>query len=406
MNSSFLGLKEKNIFLLMMAIILVMPTTLYLYFQLSVSIGLTIFMLLLWVVIYYLDKSIYMLKKSHIVNLSIVMIFLLIHTLFVYVLFEMEPNYSRMLPSIGLFGALILTSFIFVEFVFKMKEEYIFRALKILFYLMLGVGYFSVVLIKNGLASIAPKSMLFWVEPSHFAMVFTPVALFNMYYMNLQNKLLFITLIMILGVLLPNLSLIIGTLVIIFCVLERKYLILMLVTFTILIVLFPNNILLYISTRLDIFSEVTRNTSLSLLVYLSGLERGYLDLLDSYGLGIGFNDFGYMGKYGKFTAILLQSNKTLLNFNDGGFLFAKLLGEFGIIAIVLVLVYFYYLIKVFIRFKKSVFNSAKDILFSSFFITFSLYIFVRGMGYFTPVTFMFLASIYWYNLRYKKKESL
>lgn len=389
----------------MVGLLLMLPTALYLYFELSISIGLTIVMIGSWITIYYSDTTIYSFKKEYLKNASIPILLLLIHTLFVYILFGNEPNFLRILPSIGLFGILILTSFMFVKFVANTKEAHVFETVKILFYLLLTVGYLSVILIKYNLAPVYTKSMLFYSEPSHFSMVFIPIALAYLYFLDVKYKLLYILLLLILGILLPNLSLLVGTFIIMFCILEVKYLLAAVFTGITILILFPGNILDYISTRIHFFTVTSHDDNLSVLVYLSGLERGYLDFIHSYGLGIGFNNFGYMGPTGEYTAMAMQAmHGFLLCFNDGSFLFGKVLGELGIIGIILTLIYVYYLIKTLVIFKSSKLKKSKDIFFSSFFILFSSYMFVRGMGYFSPFTFMFTSSIYWYYLESSNRK--
>jgi hypothetical protein len=361
---------------------------------------------MLLIIVYNMDRTFYILNTKYLKIPSVIVFLLLIHTLLVYMLFGNEPNFLRILPSIGLLGILLLSSSIFVKFITETQDENVRRTVKILFHFMLLIGYTSLILIKYNLAPIYAKSMIFYSEPSHFAMAIIPLALAHLYILDRNHKLFYILLLFILGIFLPNLSLLVGTFIIMFCILKFKHLIITILIGMTILILFASDTIYYISTRIDLFTVTSRDDNLSTLIYLSGLERGYLDLIHSYGLGIGFNNFGYMGPTGVYTAMAIQAmNGFLLCFNDGSFLFGKILGELGIIGIILTIIYIYYLIKILIIFKTSKLERSKDILFASFFIMFSSYLFVRGMGYFSPITFMFLTSIYWYNLRLYSHKS-
>lgn len=400
---------HENKLLFIMSILMLLPTTLNFYFEISISVGIVIFIVLFLAITYFYNKNILIFNlKQYLKVISIITSILLIHTLLVYILFGDEPNFLRIFLSIIFFGIVTLTTLIFVKFIFTMDDKNISKTISILFYFMLIIGYLSLFLFQNNMGYPGyAKPMIIASEPSHFAMIFIPIALSYLYSANIKYKIILSILILILAILLPNLSLMIGTFLIIFCIFKRKYLISILFFGIAIILISPNNVSPYILGRIDILSVITRDTNLSLLVYLSGIERGYLDLIYSYGIGIGFNNFGYIGPLGKYSLFVKDIfNGFLLCFNDGSVLVVKFIGEFGIIAIILTVFYLYFLTKLLIIIKKNEFTKSKDVLFASFFISFSIYLFVRGFGYFTPMTFMFISSIYWYYLKLYKRRIL
>ena len=156
----------------------------------------------------------------------------------------------------------------------------------------------------------------------------------------------------------------------------------------------------YYSSRILIFNS---SENLTALVYLQGLQDAYNSLVNTSGLGLGFQMLGSQPPSQAHYLILNllgESYGAGLNRMDGGFLAAKIVAEFGIIGVILL---FFYLIIVFrsylfLRSKVYVLNNSDTcaIFFMSTILASSVEFFVRGMGYFSPSLFLFYAGVFFY----------
>jgi len=137
---------------------------------------------------------------------------------------------------------------------------------------------------------------------------------------------------------------------------------------------------------------------MSLLVYLSGWERAWKLLFLYSPLGIGFQQFGYEPLQGLFFEKLSNLGAAGLNIYDGSTLGSKIIGEFGLIGILFLVLYLYY-------FFKNVFNiitnpikfNSITLFFACVYLSFSIYLFVRGMGFFSELPFLFLTAIIFFT---------
>ncbi|EFA6851380.1 O25 family O-antigen polymerase, partial [Escherichia coli] len=93
----------------------------------------------------------------------------------------------------------------------------------------------------------------------------------------------------------------------------------------------------YYTSRLDF----KNTTNLSVLVYLSGIERAFLNFITSYGLGIGFQQMGVNGEVGVYQQILADLDAPMLNIYDGSFISSKLISEFGFIGAIMCIFYLF-----------------------------------------------------------------
>ena len=133
---------------------------------------------------------------------------------------------------------------------------------------------------------------------------------------------------------------------------------------------------------------------MSVLIFLSGYERAYLTLLDSYFVGVGFQQMGIIGPLGEFQKIIMQITMDgTMNTMDGGTLFSKLVTEFGILGIIVILAYVIKFIGVFGVRNILLPGDFKMIFYSVSFLSCAVLIFVRAVNYFSPSTFLFLIAL-------------
>jgi hypothetical protein len=153
----------------------------------------------------------------------------------------------------------------------------------------------------------------------------------------------------------------------------------------------------YYSLRINLSSD---NKNLSTLVYLSGWERAYLNFEDTFGLGVGFQQFGIIGSRGEIMETVEELGAEDLNLLDGGAVAPKFIGEFGLLGVIMLLVYLVYFARNAkwlreVSFSEIPPRECRKVFFLSCFVMYCIDLFVRGTGYFSSSGFLFIASLMW-----------
>ncbi|ELE3056888.1 hypothetical protein RMG04_001106 [Salmonella enterica] len=273
------------------------------------------------------------------------------------------------------------------------------RIVSKLFKLLIAFGVLSSLFILS--SSSTSKEMLFFTEPSHYALI---VTIFYCYKISQKKlNLLYGIPLLFTALIVQNLTLIIGIVVAIainYMRVKSMFIIMICVSSSCMLIagILPIDKLSYYSQRLDI-SQESKNTST--LTLLSGYEQAYLALRDSYGLGYGLQNMGYANERGEFVSIIgrLRGGNTDSNLYDGGLFISKLIVEFGILGGIFFL---YTLFLGVMRFKC---NDKKIKFFSIVLIMSIIYFLLRGSGYFTPSAVMiFISIIYLVNKKNINKK--
>lgn len=145
--------------------------------------------------------------------------------------------------------------------------------------------------------------------------------------------------------------------------------------------------------------------NLTTLVFLQGWSLAYLNFFETNGFGLGFQMLSSNGTvYPYFTNIIYDLTGGSLNVADGGFLAAKIIAEFGMLGVMVVIFYLCYLSRfilranidlnkmLFLKSKNLACHLKKRLLFSAFFFGFFIEFFFRGYGYFSPSLFMLVVA--------------
>ncbi|MEQ1532702.1 MAG: hypothetical protein ABL906_03945 [Sideroxydans sp.] len=251
------------------------------------------------------------------------------------------------------------------------------------------------------------KSVLFFSEPSHFALSFLPFLLYVAVISASGKRILFILSSYLIALLLENLTLVIGITLITSLVIPTKRLFLLALIAIILILFSSLNFDYYVS-RADLSAD---SKSLSTLVFLSGWERAYQSLADTFGLGVGFQQFGIIGKEGDLMGVIEAMSGERLNLLDGGSIAPKFIGEFGVLGVILLLTYLTYFAKSIILLHKISMENVPhfqftEIFFHACFVMYSVDLFIRGTGYFSSSGFFFVASILWMAIKQEHKQQM
>ena len=305
-----------------------------------------------------------------------------------------DVDVSRFISSSLLIMILLFFSPVFANFMSLVDETSFDEVINSAYYFMTLIGFISLALIKFNLVN--SKSMILFTEPSHFAFVYLPFLLYKVYSSTKNKKLIHLALALVLTISIENLTLFVGiclTVILVFWKNKRIIVGIVCAGFVAIKLASLANFIAYFIARLQITSDITNLTT---LVWLSGWERAYLALINSYGLGVGFQQMGIVGEIGKYMySMFVILGGKYLNLFDGGSTGAKLIAELGILGIILVIIYIIFFVRITKAFAgKKIYNNI-ELFFMSIYIMFSIQIFIRGIGYFSPSSFMFLVSIYW-----------
>ena len=153
----------------------------------------------------------------------------------------------------------------------------------------------------------------------------------------------------------------------------------------------------YFTERLNFF-EISNN--LSLLVYQDGLYSAYTSLKNTLLLGYGIGNLGYVNdEISPFRQRINQIYGSKLNNFDGSFLASKIISEFGIIGILIVIFSIFLITLNYFRYhnQKSLYNCFNISVSFSFLIE----LLIRGSSYFTLNVFLFSITSFYYILSYR-----
>jgi hypothetical protein len=273
-----------------------------------------------------------------------------------------------------------------------------------------------------------PMFLSVYSEPSHFIVNFLPIFFFFTA-INPNYKIILLTIGLLLSIAYPSLSLLYGILlitIILFPILNIIILIGLILIFYLFFTYLSNEsnfeLISYFTDRLNFanilsnctsyftlnnnvinfnqfFNENICSINYSLIYYLKSLHEMYLNLVN-YPFGIGFQNFGIIGMESLFRQLAyFQSGtfKTDISLNSA-FLLTKLISEFGIFALIFLIYYLKIFLGSFIFLKSQVkiLQVKKKYLLIFYHISilsFSTELFVRGFGYFSIGSFLFILSI-------------
>lgn len=304
-------------------------------------------------------------------------------------------NFERFAQTYLFFIIFLLGAFSFVLLAQKVPTFQTDFGVRMVFYLLL-LSSFAAILHFSPFSSVQIKSVFFFNEPSHFALNFLPFLLYMTVTSSPRVKLLLLMLGYAIALLLENLTLIVGVTLVVGLVFPLRRLLFLAPIAVLLIFFIPVN-LDYYSSRVSISSG---NQNLSTLVFISGWERAGLNFVETFGFGVGFQQFGIVGSRGEIMENLGDLGVPDLNLLDGGSIAPKIIGEFGLLGVSMLLVYFGYFAKSAkwlraVSMGKVAPRAYLKVFLLSCLVMFSIDLFVRGTGYFSSSGFLFTASLMW-----------
>ena len=371
------------------------------------------FGLLLWTLV-QISLNYYLIKKAvfFILNTKLIyiFIFIIIHY-FVVLIFNKDENlinFDKFLVSLLLVNLIFITSFILndkLKIIDKKSLNLILNSITLFYLFILALSF----LIRSPFFPNNLKAVVFFSEPSHYALSVAPFFIYSVLQMNVSNARLILLLFLIMTLIIQNATLL---LIIIFGIIIHVLKTYKNINFFIICALFIILLFSFIGIDFDYYFDrfiySSDNYNMSLLVYLSGWERALISIQNTLLFGVGFQQFGFDYLSGFFYDRLSIIGVNNLNIYDGASVGSKLVGEFGIFGIFFIMIYIFYFIKIFFELLRKNLNSidSLNIFYKVSFLVFSFCIFIRGTGYFSELTLLFFTSIiYMLDKSYEIKSS-
>jgi len=242
------------------------------------------------------------------------------------------------------------------------------------------------------------EPIFIFAEPSHFALVFAPFLLWVVVMCRgVICRSIALALALVLLLLLKNLTFFVLVGLVSLIVLRAWPLFLMVCCLFLVIV----GNLDYFMPRMQLTAT---SSNLSVLVWLQGWEEALIGLRETMGVGLGFQQLGVNGAKSSISHSIAELLRTgygtengTLNLLDGGTLGAKLVGELGVLGIAVVgacssLVYSG--IRNLREIAARPAGSSATAFFYCCVVSFSLDLFIRGTGYFSPSVLLFLTGVF------------
>ncbi len=392
-------------FIISILLLLLLPSFLYVILDIpSLSLGILIVSSMLIITNYqYLKKfTTDSLNASFIV--LVLLIFFIQSSYFYIVLSQPKPFYSLV------FLLVIFAAFLLAQKISKLTYQQLLESLYVIILILIFLGWLKFYYTPFTAYTMLGKPVFPFSEESHFALA---LGMLTVSYASVGtfNRIIFITVnSFLLALFFPNLTLLVFSILTVFASLLRlkpiyfKLILFFLPICTTLLLFVLLSSSEYFSSRLT-FND---STNLTTLVYLQGWDIAYLNLLTTKGLGVGFQMLGMADTISShFTEMISTIGAEPHNLTDGGFLASKIISEFGIIGIFIIIFYIYYLVR-FIFYSNRVWNKIrlnnninyiqglkKELLLRGILFGFLVEVFLRGYGYFSPGVFLALVVVFY-----------
>jgi hypothetical protein len=313
--------------------------------------------------------------------------------------------------SVPLLALLIAVAYLSAIKVEDIPSRPLQKTLRYLVFLLFFIGFLNVAVDLRFMGYVHPSAVVPFAEPSHFALF--SGGFFIALFVLTKNSAIRIGVIsgaFLLAVSFPNMTMLVSVFLMLSLIIKIRpvhfvFAVLGLTAVTSMAAFNP-----YFSDRLKI-SDV-RNANLSVLVYLQGATDAYNAIINTHGIGLGYQMLGTQppSRISAKIAEKLGSKDATLNREDGGFLAAKIVAEFGFLGVIFVSIYMFIFFRSFFFLRKVMDGSAKRYDTKFIFANVILFgfvteLFIRGYGYFSPGVFLFFMAMI-YFLRNAKDEKL
>lgn len=266
------------------------------------------------------------------------------------------------------------------------------RAIWFCFFVLCMIAVLAAVGVTVSMSGNYVKPVFPFTEPSHFAQVFSPLMLYCCVTTSGKRRLLTFFAGVAAALLLQNLTLLFA------CVLTglicfRTYFAAILLI--IAAALTTRIDLSYYSDRLNLASDAH---NLSSLVYLQGWQLLKESLQNSNGWGLGFQQLGQNGTAVSMSDEIFALSGGYMNLYDGSFMLSKVVSEFGIVGIMVLLIFAVLAKRAMVALRRQARRPqpmhAVLIFARSAIAAYVLELLVRGSGYFTGTAILLVASLW------------
>ena len=343
--------------------------------------------------LFMLKSLIYVNKKF--INISIIFVIIIsITTLINICLINYQPDtfktsMIRFLGSILILSLVILSAIFFENYLDTLDDHHFKKLISSIYNFLIFLGFVAFPFYYFDL--LWKKHLFFFSEPSHYSISLAPFFFYKIFVSKI--KFIHITSLILLGLMWGSFTLLVVSLSGVLLVYNLRKNIL--VNFLIIIILIIS--VLYLKEKFQFVSDrlyfSTDTNNLSLLSFFSGYERAYLSFFESYGIGMGLQQMGVIGPLGEIQEKIRLIIGDYMNIYDGSSLAPKIIFEFGITGIFVILIYLYYFGKNLIKLRSNSLKSEKELFFSLVFISLIIILFGRSASYFTPSMFIFTVGL-------------
>jgi hypothetical protein len=343
---------------------------------------------------------------QRLIGIFFLCLFISLHALFAN--FIAPIDVTRTMASIALFALMIYISANFAKILLAIQCEHLKGALKTLFIMMCIAG--AVGATKWGPPTLTElwRSPVFpFSEPSHFALIFTPLLIYMCVNAKYSSRFFLLLLACALAVLIKNLTLGCGVILTALLTLRLSNIMWILLAGVIILIFGPVIEIPYIWDRINLDNS---SKNLSNLVYLQGWQMILESWWSSNGWGLGFQQLGVRGTEVEAAESIRALIGTDTNLLDGSFLAAKLGSEFGFFSIFLICYLVFLGLRYGIALRNFAFHklalSPAISLAYSILLAFLIEIFVRSSGYFTGSGFLMCAALWliYFSRRYSVRN--
>lgn len=302
-------------------------------------------------------------------------------------------DFKRLLGSTLILVVLLTGANCAVTTILRVTPAVLIRTTSVLFWVLTLMGLWGAAGLPGLGSGFFGKSVGVFEEPSHFGLAYLPVLLFRMSVARKPTQLLLLVSALVVAGLLQSLTMVAGIAITASLLLRSSWLLLFIAPVGAVAAALD---LTYYSDRLTLSSD---SSNLSTLVFLQGWENAVTNFIETHGLGVGFQQFGIAGSTGEITAKLSRMLQgSTINLMDGSTAGSKLIGEFGVIGLALIVAFLVAAarsIRV-IRAAQALRPSARDVhrlFFCSLVTTYIFEIFIRGVGYFDGGAFLAVVAL-------------
>lgn len=330
-----------------------------------------------------------------------IIVLLVMTTSFVYIVHDISKPFLSLTALLLIFAS----ASVFSISVKKLSGKALESSILFVIIILLALGWIKIFIpITIGPYSSISKPVFPFIEESFYAL---SIGLFSVGYSvtaRIKNVLFIIGNLFLFSILFPNLTMLVSATLTLFIStirLRPKYFRTILFVLPIVIIVSLDMLVAtnpYFANRLSF----ANSSNLTTLVFLQGWALAYENLIHTHGIGLGFQMLGMPGTHlTQFSEPIEIITKSTSNLTDGGLLAAKIIAEFGIIGLIISLLYVVHLFKFVFRSNMNrylIYNKnntliLKYCLLNGLLLGYITEYFFRGYGYFSPGLYLIIAII-------------